>query len=217
MLEAALNGKGTGWCTATGSAASQLNDGDFYVFFSHNQDGEATEPRVAIRMEGGSVAEIRGIDKNQEMEPEMLGVAQEFYQDLPGAESYVAKEANTQRLTEITQRVGESSPQHYPYTAEELRFLYEVDGPIETFGYARDPRIDRLLAGRDFRQDLAQVLECAPEQISITKEEALAGGIAFHYGNSNPSAEVRLDKSRPLPIESGNFSPRTEVRLDKLR
>lgn len=34
ILERDLQGKGTGWCTATGRAPQQLKDGDFHVYYT---------------------------------------------------------------------------------------------------------------------------------------------------------------------------------------
>jgi hypothetical protein len=72
-----LNGYRTGWCTATGSAPYQLQAGDFYVFYSTNRKGEDKVPRIAIRMEGDRVAEIRGIDAQQELEQDLVETMEE--------------------------------------------------------------------------------------------------------------------------------------------
>ena len=37
-LESDLKGKGTGWCTAEGSAKSHLSEGDFLVFFTKGEN-----------------------------------------------------------------------------------------------------------------------------------------------------------------------------------
>ena len=71
-LVKSLEGKGTGWCTAgEETARHQLENGDFYVYYSYDSDGKATIPRIAIRMEDDKIGEIRGVAKNQNMEPEM--------------------------------------------------------------------------------------------------------------------------------------------------
>ncbi|MBU2613681.1 hypothetical protein KJ925_04485, partial [Patescibacteria group bacterium] len=50
-LVKSLQGHGTGWCTAGESTAkTQLNGGDFHVFYSLDEEGNPTIPRVAIRM-----------------------------------------------------------------------------------------------------------------------------------------------------------------------
>jgi hypothetical protein len=48
-----LEGKGTGWCTAGKSTAeTQIESGDFYVYYTNDSQGEPTQPRLAIRMDG---------------------------------------------------------------------------------------------------------------------------------------------------------------------
>jgi hypothetical protein len=70
----------TYWCTKT-NAKSQLDDGDFYVYATKNKDGEY-ESRVAVRMEGDKVGEVRGnASSKQDLEPEMLPVADKFLKE----------------------------------------------------------------------------------------------------------------------------------------
>jgi hypothetical protein len=65
----------TYWCTKT-NALGQLRGGDFYVYVT----GET--PRIAIRMEGDRVGEVRGnASSKQDLEPDMLPVADEFLKD----------------------------------------------------------------------------------------------------------------------------------------
>ena len=73
----------TPWCTKE-LAKSQLDDGDFYVYVTDTEDGYK-QPRIAIRMDGNSIAEVRGVLNRQELEPEMNQVAEDFIiNDLPG-------------------------------------------------------------------------------------------------------------------------------------
>ncbi|MBI5798561.1 MAG: hypothetical protein HZB10_01350 [Candidatus Yonathbacteria bacterium] len=69
IIEQDLRGKGTGWCTAEGSAYSHLQGGDFYVYFTRGTSGTYSEPRVAIRMEGDHVAEVRGVTTIRSLNP----------------------------------------------------------------------------------------------------------------------------------------------------
>lgn len=77
-LYESLQGYGTGWCTAGKEVARiQLQGGDFYVFYTKDEKGRKVIPRIAIRMENGQVAEVRGIESNQNMEANMVEVARE--------------------------------------------------------------------------------------------------------------------------------------------
>ena len=48
---------------------TQLQGGDFYVYYSINENREPVIPRVAIRMEGDHIAEVRGIAHDQNVDP----------------------------------------------------------------------------------------------------------------------------------------------------
>ena len=77
-----LENKSTGWCTASeGMAINQVcggggyPGGDFYVYYTLDENNEYTNPRIAIRMEGKtSIGEIRGIAEHQNLEEEMIDI-----------------------------------------------------------------------------------------------------------------------------------------------
>ncbi|RWZ78123.1 MAG: hypothetical protein EOT04_02840 [Candidatus Chaera renei] len=166
-LAGSLQGHGTGWCTAGESTASiQLQGGDFYVYYTRDEDGKDTVPRVAIRMQDGKVAEVRGVNAAQELEPEMADITAEQLKKLPGGEEYIRKAEYMKRLTAIEKKIA-ANP-NAELTSEELRFLYELDHEIEGFGYEEDPRIGeiRTLRGDRDKPELARILpEAIMEQV----------------------------------------------------
>jgi hypothetical protein len=162
-LSGSLQGHGTGWCTAGESTATmQLRGGDFFVYYTRDEDGKDTVPRVAIRMEQGSVAEVRGVNAAQELEHEMADTTSERLKDLPGGEEYIRKAQDMKRLTAIEKKTA--TDPNVSLTAEELRFLYELDHEIQGFGYETDPRISeiRAMRGDADKPELARIL---PESI----------------------------------------------------
>lgn len=162
-LAGSLQGHGTGWCTAGESTANiQLQGGDFYVYYTRDEDGKETVPRVAIRMQEGTVAEVRGINTAQELESEMADITSERLQDLPGGEEYIRRAQDMKHLTAIDKKI--TADPTIELTGDELRFLYELDHDISGFGYERDPRIDEIRAKREGRDkpELARIL---PETI----------------------------------------------------
>lgn len=175
-----LQGMGTGWCTAGEiTAKNQLRDGDFYVYYTKNKHGEYIYPRIAIRMEDGEISEVRGVaDNNQNLEGNMLEFAEKKVNSLPGAEKYRQRTADMKRMMEIEKKWKDSEE----LTLDDLRFLYEIDRPIEGFGYDKDPRIEEIKLTRDQKGDLSLILNISPDKISLTSEEALQGGMKFHYG-----------------------------------
>ncbi len=162
ILENVLRGKGTGWCTAEGSAYTHLEHGDFYVYFTKGTKGGYSEPRIAIRMEGDQIAEVRGVNHRQELEPQLIDIATEKYHALPGGEKFDKKSADMKQMTALTQKQEKGEP----FNKDELRFLYEVDSTIEGFGYDTDPRIAELRNSRNRKEDIATMCDCAPEQIA---------------------------------------------------
>ncbi len=185
ILKDSIAGYGTDWCTAKGDAVSrtQLEAGDFFVYFTKDAEGNDTIPRIAIRMEQGEVAEARGIKGGQHLEDEMVDIAEDKLADLPGGDLYQKKSNDMKLLTAIDNRL--SADPSTILSASELRFLYEVDSKIESFGYGEDPRIEAILKFRDTKKDLSRVLLIPEDRISISKAEAVSGGIIYHYGSLN--------------------------------
>lgn len=190
ILESDLKGKGTGWCTAEGSAASQLESGDFYVYYTKGENDSATEPRVAIRMEGDRVAEVRGVNQRQELEPELVDIAQAQYHTLPGGESYDKKASDMKWVT----RLAHKQEQGLPFTKDDLVFLYEIDAPIEGFGYDKDPRIEQLRRTRDPQEDAPIVFECTPEQIAYSLDQITPSTKAY-VGKLEPGIFDKLPEN----------------------
>ena len=176
-----LKGHGTGWYTAVDNTAKiQLTGGDFYVYYSNDKYGEPTIPRVAIRMHDSNIAEIRGIAKDQNLDPFIGDVLQDKLTEFgTQGELYNKKVTDMKKVTEISEKVDSGEP----LSNDDLRFLYEIDDLILGFGYYKDPRIKELLQGRNVKEDLSSVLGCRKDQISTTTEEALSGDIKFHYGS----------------------------------
>jgi hypothetical protein len=174
-LERDLKDKGTGWCTAVGSAKAHLEAGNFYVYYSKGANGAYTEPRVAIRMEGDHVAEVRGVNQRQELEPELVDIAQAQYHNLPGGQSYDKKAQDMREVTRLMkkQEKGES------FTKDDLVFLYEINTSIEGFGYEKDPRVAELRKQRNPKEDAPVVFECEPSQIAWKPEDITADTKAY--------------------------------------
>ena len=178
-----IHGKSTGWCTAGGleTATKHLNGGDFYVYFTKDEKGEYTCPRIAIRMEHNTIAEIRGIAENQNLESSMEKVVEEKLEEFPDKERYKKKLKDMEILTYIYTKWKNNN--NIELSKGELVFLYEVETKIVGFGFKEDPRIKEIMNTRNTKKDLAYVFECKEEQVSVTNEDALKEGIICHHGD----------------------------------
>lgn len=163
-LWASLQNKGTAWCTkGFGTAETQLNNGDFYVYYTLDKQGKPAIPRIAIRMQGENIGETRGVaDNDQNLEGNMAEIAEAKMNELPGADKYRQASVDMKRLTAVEKKtkVGQE------LNRDDLVFLYEINSPIAYFGYQKDPRIAELRKNRDPKQDAPIVFECQPEEVA---------------------------------------------------
>ena len=196
-LAASLQGYNTGWCTAGESTAiSQVCGGDsyiggdFYVYYTLDENDEYKVPRIAIRMEDDSIGEIRGIASGQNLEPEMEEVVKEKIKDFPDKDEYYKKVSDMEMLTKIYKKHNNNEE----LTKEELTFLYELDDEIEGFGYGEDPRVEEILENRDPHSDIAYLFNIKESQVALDADE-MDENTVFLYGDYNVNTESYLKQS----------------------
>lgn len=170
-LVKSLEGKGTGWCISGEETASKyLEQGDIHIYFTKDSDSKLSLPRVAVRMENGSVAEVRGVNSDQNLEPEFIDIAKEKYEKLPGGNVYDKKVFDMRMLTTIDAKIKNNDR----ITREELSFLYEInDYQIEGFGYKKDPRVreNREKRKKFLKQDYATIYDVRVDQVADKLDE----------------------------------------------
>ena len=182
LLVKSLDGYPLEWCTSAYSTAeTQLQTGDFYVYYSIDQNGKPVIPRIAIRMSGKfQIAEVRGIAKNQQMDPYILPIVEDKMKSFGSeGDKYIKKSSDMKKLTSITEKTDNNEK----LTKEELSFIYEINSNITGFGYHKDPRIEKIIKKRNIKKDCSIIFNCGENQISTTKKEALRGNIKYHYGS----------------------------------
>ena len=156
------------WCIRDFSTAQNyLQGGNFYLYYSLDQNGQPIIPRAAIRMEANTIAEVRGIAPDQNLDPYIAPVVQKKMHEFPDGQAYEKKAGDMKLLTTIENKTKNNQP----LSKQELVFLYEIDILIEGFGYQKDPRIKELRDQRDLKEDAPIVFECSPNQIAWNKEE----------------------------------------------
>ncbi len=167
-LVKSLQGHGTGWCTAGESTAqTQLQGGDFYVYYSLDKDDKPTIPRAAIRMQENKIAEVRGIGPDQNLDPYIGEVVKQKMTEFSDGQLYEKKAGDMKFLTQIDKKTQNQEP----LTKEELNFLYEVDEKIQGFGYKDDPRVKEIRNQRNPEQDMSIIFDCTPDQIAHNQKE----------------------------------------------
>ena len=186
-----LQGKNTGWCTAGyKTAESQLSSGDFYVYYTKDENNEYTNPRIAIRMNGNSeIAEVRGVGKEQNLEGSMNDIADKKLEEFPDKDKYKKKVNDMKRLTEIDQKAKKGEK----LTKEELIFLYEINGKIKGFGYTEDPRIKEIIEKRNIKSDLSFIYSIGENNIATSLLDFNKDTVVY-YGDFDS-----------LEVSDGNF------------
>jgi hypothetical protein len=118
-------------------------------------------------MEGDRIAEVRGIAKDQHLDPYISPVVQEKLKEFPDGPKYEKKASDMKILTRIEAKMNKEEP----LGKDELRFLYEIGSKIEGFGYSRDPRIQELRSKRNSKEDAPVVFGCAPDEIAWSRDQ----------------------------------------------
>ena len=164
-----LQGKNTGWCTAgKETAKTQLAGGDFYVYYTKDENGEYKNPRIAIRMNGkNEIGEVRGTSKNQNLESNMEPILDKKLEEFPDKDKYKKKVHDMKFLTLIE----EKQKNNLELSLDDLKFLYEADSKIEGFGYQDDPRIEEIISKRDKRKDIALVYGINEDEVALSQTE----------------------------------------------
>ena len=150
-----LQGYGTNWCTASSEqvAINQVcggegyQGGDFYVYYTLNENNEYKIPRIAIRMAGTkNIGEIRGVaDSSQNLEDGMESIIErklnEFtFLSSQDSERYMKSINSCKMLTKLNQKTAKKEE----LTLDEYMFIYEINSSIIGFGWRADPRVEKI-------------------------------------------------------------------------
>ena len=150
-------------------------------------------------MQGNSIAEIRGIAENQNLETNMEEIVDKKLEEFPDKDLYKKKVKDMKMMTYIYTKFKNN----VELTKDDLRFLYEIDNEIMGFGYEKDPRIKEIIERRNnSKKDLANAFDCEEDEIALTKEEALKGNIKYFRGDLDLSS-LTSAKGLNLPSQIG--------------
>ena len=154
-LAASLEGHNTGWCTASESTAiAQLcglngyGGGDFYVYYTKDEEENYKIPRIAIRLNGHSkIAEIRGVEEHQNLEEEMIPILETKLHEMTFLDQLDVYN-NMEIVSKLKYLVSikEKTTKNIPLTQKEIIDLYnEKFG----FGWDQDPLVKKIINKRN--------------------------------------------------------------------
>ncbi len=154
-LAKSLDGYDTKWCTAGETTAINqvcggggYPGGDFYVYYTLDENNEYKIPRIAMRLYGHSnISEIRGIKEHQNLEEEMLEPLEIKLKSM----SFLKKENVEEKLSIVSDlrnlaQIKEKTLNNIPLTSEELVNLYTKK---YGFGWVQDPLVDKIKSLRE--------------------------------------------------------------------
>ena len=191
-----LQNQNTGWCTANACsmATTQVDGGDFYVYYSKDINGEFTAPRIAIRMKDKHIFEVRGRvnDQNLDREISKTNILEDKLKEFGyEGERYKQKAQDMKLLTKIEAKVQSADELSF----DELKFLYEIERKIRSFGESKDPRIDEIISKRDqLIEDYALIFNVKTSEVTLNKEDVLSGKAKIFIGTLELGLEDDLSR-----------------------
>ncbi|MEE3342774.1 MAG: DUF4116 domain-containing protein [Bacilli bacterium] len=159
-----LQGYNTHWCTAGSEnvAKDQICGdnynyvgGNFYVYYTKDDNGEYKVPRIAIRMDRNDIGEIRGVaDESQNVEDGLEEIIEKKIKSFENIskenlEKYIQTVYDMKELTYLNRK----NKRKEKFTDKDIRFIYGLDRPIESFGWNRDERINKIISTRNVKED----------------------------------------------------------------
>ena len=191
-LVEALDGYNTGWCTAGYDfAESALKDGDFYIYCSYNNNPEpkALVPRIAIKMTGNRIAEIRGIAVSQAMDSyiaetnilETMLNSKRANGDpiFPDKEIFLRKDKDLKSLNRIYGKYKSGSE----LSKEDLTFIYEIRRPFSHFSQDEyNEQLNEMINSRlfSYESDMAVIFDIREDQFASSESEINENTLVYY-------------------------------------
>ena len=156
-LAKSLQGYNTKWCTASElTAISQVKSGDFYVYYTLDENNEYKVPRIAIRLNGSKhIGEIRGVKGYQDLEDEMISVLEKKLKEMEflskkDVNEYMEKIEDIQEKNQIKEKIINKKE----LNSQEIFDLYTKEF---SFGWERDSLIEQLKSKRNILNDYEKI------------------------------------------------------------
>ena len=168
-MVSSIQGYNTEWCIAGAATAyKQLNQGDFYIYYTKDNKGKYQVPRLAIRMENDDIIrEICGVAHKQNIEENFEKIIKDKIKNFKDKDEFYLGIQQLEYLTFIHQKWLKKEL----LTKEELMFIYEINSNIIGVVPKRDLRINKIINSRDKRKDLSIIFNCSEDEIALTEDE----------------------------------------------
>ena len=213
---------GTGWCIrGEGMATKYLETSDLEIYYSLDSSNKPLVPRIVIVTKDGRIDEVRGVAEQEHWDPYITDVIEQKLAELPDGQKFKKRVADMQKMTAIYRKSfsvdKKTAARTYlnpALTKEDLRFLYQVDGKIEGFGYQiPDPRFTEILAKRNTEEDMLVIFDCEKSQIARNTREINQNTKAY-VGPLETGVFNQLSRYK---IEHIYISPERKIRLDSVK
>ena len=177
-LISSLQGYNTDWCIAGfATAYKQLSEGDFYIYYTINRNGEYKVPRLCIRMyKDNIIREICGVAPKQNIESGFEDIIIDKIKDFNDKFEFMYGLNQLQFLSKIYQKFKSNQE----LTKDDLIFLYEINFNIVGVVPHKDPRIKEILSNRDKKYDLSLIFNCNEDEIALTQDEVNINTICLY-------------------------------------
>lgn len=172
-LQNAVNKNVTYWCIEDPTVMEEYNSSnDFEVYYTKDEDGEYSIPKVAVVVNDGKVKEVRGVfDPHENIDGFLVPVVFDKLSTLDCDSSFYKRLDNVKKLNIIENK----HLNDIELSKDELKFLYEIDGRVLTLG--RDTgsefRINNIKRARDKKSDFAFLFDCERDQVAVDFDELL--------------------------------------------
>ena len=173
-----MQGHNTDWCIAGfATAYKQLSEGDFYIYYTKNKNGEYKVPRLCIRMyKDNIIREICGVAPKQNIESGFEDIIIDKIKDFNDKFEFMNGLNQLQFLSIIYKKYKSNQE----LTKDELRFIYEINSNIVGVVPHKDPRIKEILSNRDKKYDLSLIFNCNEDEIALTQDEVNINTICLY-------------------------------------
>ena len=181
-----LEGHKTGWIVQSPYVHlvdTALSWGGVLIYYTKDDNGEFTVPRIYIQLHEWDIQSIFGRAKNGYLEPNMLSVLSQKLRTFKPSDNVKYYNDAIEDMKTVS-NIYKKFKENVNLSLSDLKILYQIDRLMSMFGRKNnvDPRIDEIIATRDKIQDLANIFGCEREQIALKKYEMGPNQICYDIG-----------------------------------